>query len=53
MTSCTKQFIEIQGGVFIRPKVAVCLGNKYAKVRAVAENIREWAIMKKVDLEQV
>lgn len=53
MTSYTKQFIEIQGGIFIRPRVGICLGNKYAEVRAVAENIQEWAIMKKVDLEQV
>lgn len=38
--------------MFIRPKV-IGIGNKHAKIRAVAQNFGERAIMKKVNLEQV
>lgn len=52
MPSHMRQFMEVQGLVFIRPKVTG-LGNKLAEVGPVAQNVWEWAIMKKVDLEQV
>ena len=38
--------------MFIRPKV-IGIGNKHAEIRAVAQNFGEWAITKKVNLEQV
>ena len=38
--------------MFIRPKV-IGIGNKHAGIRAVAQNVWERAIMKKVNLEWV
>lgn len=52
MPSCTEKLMEIQGVMFIRPEV-IGLGNKYAEMRAVAPHLGEWAIMTKVDREQV
>ena len=52
MPSCTEKCLEMQGVMFIRPNV-IGLGNKYAEMRAVAQIFGEWAIMTKVDHEQV
>lgn len=52
MPSCTEKLVEIQGVTFIRPEV-IGLGNKYAEMRAVAQNLGEWAIMMKADRKQV
>lgn len=52
MPSHREKFTEMQGVMFIRPKV-IGTGNKHAEMRAVAQSVWGQAITKKVNIEWV